>query len=585
MSWGAFFLAGLLAAMVGGVALRRFRLDVGILGVLLALMLAGIISPQEAFSGFAKPATVTVAFLYVVATGIKETGAMNRIGNRILGRAKSPADAQMRLSLPIAALSAFVNNTPVVAVFLPVLAAMARRIRVAPSQLYMPLSFASILGGICTLIGTNTNIVIEGLALEHGGVSLGMFGFARLGVPVALAGLTYILLFGRKLLPVKEERTSSGKAREYMAMMRVRADAPLLGRSVVQANLRNLPGLFLSRIERDDQIIPAVGPNEVLRAGDVLGFVGDLDSVVDLHQIEGLEPALERRPGYSASNRLIEAVISPTSPLIGRSIRESGIRTRYGAVIVAVHRHGHAIEGKLGNVILEAGDTLLLEGPGEFVDQHRNSPEFHLVSALSGSAAPRHERAPVALGLLGLLIVLLSTRVLEPMVSVMLVAALMGVTRCCTAPQARAALDWEVIIVVGAAFGVAHAMRATGLASSLASVLLQAAEPLGPIVLLAGVYVLTAGLTMFLTNIAAAILVFPIAASVGQSAGLSLLPFAACIAIAASCEFSTPIGYQTNLMVMGPGGYRWTDYTRFGGPLTLLCGVVAVALAPIIFGF
>lgn len=582
----ALLLAALLVAMVAGVVARRLRLDVAILGVLLALLVMGVLEPREAFAGYASPAVVMVAFLYVIASGVRETGAMTRLGNRILGRARGELDAQARLVLPVAGLSAFMNNTPIVAMFLPVLASLGRRINVSASRLFMPLSFASILGGTCTLIGTSTNVVIEGLITKNDLGTLGMFGFAKLGLPVTFAGLLYLLVFGRRLLPRGTDHTEPADVRKYMAMVKVRENAPLVGQTLIQANLRNLPGLFLSRIERGDQIIVAVRPEEVLRGGDILGFVGDLNSVVDLHQIDGLEPAHEEvRPKYSSRRRLIEAVVSPTSPLIGRTIKDAEIRTRYGVVIVAVHRHGHRVEGKLGNVILQSGDTLLLEGPEAFLERHKNSTDFHLVSALHGSAAPNHRRAPVAIGLLLLLVVLLGFGVFAPVVSVMLVAALMGVTRCCTAPQARAAVDWQVLIVIGAAFGIAKAMEKTGLAGQLAQVILHTAAPLGPTALLAGVYLLTVLLTAFLTNIAAAILVFPIALSVTSSAGVSFLPFAASIAVAASCEFSTPIGYQTNLMVMGPGGYRWGDYTRFGGPLTIICGLVTVTLAPLLFEF
>ncbi len=543
-----------------------------------------MLEPKEAFAGFASSSVVMIAFLYVVAAGVKETGAATRLGYLILGGARSERGAQARLVVPVAVLSAFMNNTPLVAMFLPVLGGIARRIRVAPSRLFMPLSFATILGGTCTMIGTSTNVVIDGLVKKHGVEGLGMFGFARLGLPVALVGLLYLVLFGRKLLPAGEDFTLGDSVRKYMAMVKVRADAPLVGQTVAQANLRNLPGLYLSRIERGEEIIVAVSPNERLQGGDVLGFVGDLDSVVDLHKVDGLEPAHEEeRPKYSASRRLIEAVVSPASPLIGQTIKDAEIRTRYGAVIIAVHRHGHRVEGKLGSVILKPGDSILLEGPESFLERHRNSPDFTLVSALEGAAAPNHRRAPAAIGLLVLFIVLLSVPSIDPVVAAMLVAALMGVTRCCTAPQARAAVDWQVLIVIGSAYGIATAMEKTGLAGSLAHLILEAAMPFGRTALLASIYLLTLLLTSVLTNTAAAILVFPIALSVTGVSGESFVPFAACIAIAASCEFSTPIGYQTNLMVMGPGGYRWSDFTRFGGPLTIICALVAIALAPLVF--
>jgi di/tricarboxylate transporter len=583
MTVPAIILAAVIVAMIAGVALGRFRIDVAILGALLVLLLAGILDARRAFVGFASPAVITVAFLYVVATGLEETGAMIRIGNRLIGRATSALSVQARIAVPVAALSAFINNTPIVAVFLPVVGGISRRIGVAPSLLFMPLSFAVVLGGTCTLIGTSTNVVIEGLVTNANLAGLGMFGFAKLGVPVTVAGVAYLLLFGRKLLPKGEER-SSEDVRKYMAVVKVSPGAPLAGKTVAEANLRNLPGLFLSRIERGDQVIVAVGPNEKLEGGDILGFVGNLDSVVDLHKIQGLEPAHEEiRPKYRHDLRLIEAVISPMSPLIGRTIKDAEIRTRYGAVIIAVHRHGHRVEGKLGSVVLQAGDTLLLEAPAAFADRHKASVDFHLVSMLEGSAIPRHDRAYVALAILVGLIALLALRVFPAEVSAMLAAAAMGVTRCCTAPQARAKVDWSVLIVIGAAFGLSDAMQSTGLAATASKLVLAIGQPLGAVGLLAAVYLITALLSAFIHRAAAVALVFPIALSVTTAAGYPFTPFAAIMAIAASCEFSTPIGYQTHLMVMGPGGYRWADYTRYGGPLTILCGVVAVGLAPLMF--
>lgn len=596
MTLDAWITAGVLVGMFALLIPGRFGADIVLMGALLTLLVAGVIEPSRAVSGFANTGVITVAMLYVVATAMRETGAMQMLIGRLLGRPKGVREAQFRLVLPVAVSSAFINNTPIVAMFLPVLHQVAKRCQLPASKLYMPLSFASILGGVCTLIGTSTTVLVAGLLAseeiagpEGEPVRLGMFTLTAVGLPIALLGVGYMLLFGRRLLPDRDtpEERSSRTVREYLAPLRVAAGSPIIGKSVEQAGLRHLPGLYLSRIDRMDHTIVAVGPGEIIEAGDVLVFVGALDSLVDVQKIKGIEPVADGESesvGYRPNLRLIEAVLAPSSPLVGQTIRDAQLRSRYGAVVVAVHRQGHRLRGKVGDIRLRPGDTLLLEAPARFAERYRSSPEFHLVSALDDTPTLRHERAWISLTILGLLIVALSAGV-NTMVAAMGAAGLMILTRCCTGPQARAGMDWQVLVVIGAAFGLGEAMQSTGLAAFLSSGLFNLASGTGPWVLLAAVYLATVLFTMVLTNNAAAVLMFPIAMSIAAEGSLNPMPFAIAIAIGASCEFTTPIGYQTNLMVMGPGGYRWLDYTRFGLPLTVLCGVVCVTLAPLVFGF
>lgn len=581
--------------MVGALATGRWAPDIIMMGVLLVLLLFGVLEPGEAIAGFANEGVVTVGMLYILATGLKETGAMNAITDRLLGRPKTERQAQARLVLPVVGMSAFVNNTPIVAMFLPTLASVARRARIAPSKLYMPLSFASILGGVCTLIGTSTNILIDKMVREDGlvgpdgqPVGFGMFTLAKVGLPIAIVGIAYLLLFGRRLLPERGDPVEEvgGDHAGYHATLRVEAGCPIIGKTVEDADLRNLPGVFLARIERGDESIPAVSPKEVIQAGDELVFVGEVASVVELQQIRGLVPAgnSETERSYRPNLRLTEAVVSTNSSLAGSTIRESGIRTRYGAVVIAVRRQGQRLHGRLGDIRLRPGDTLLMEAPRGFADRVARSQEFYLANELGTPAALRHERAWVAMGILLLLVGLITFSSMPVMVAAMLAAGLMVLTRCCTGPQARRGVDFQILVVIGAAFGIAEAMSKTGLAASIGHTIVNAGGSLGPWALLASIYAMTVVFTACMTNNAAAVLMFPIAVAVAGEQGLNPMPFVVGVAIAASCEFSTPIGYQTNLMVMGPGGYKWLDYTRFGGPLTILCGVVCVLLAPIMFG-
>ncbi len=608
MSWQAWLTAAVISGLLVAMASGRAAMDAAVLTAVLVLALAGVLEPGEAVQGFANPGVLTVGFLYVLAAGLSQTGALTMLTSRLLGRPRTPLAAQSRLVLPVAISSAFINNTPIVAMFLPVLAGWARRTGLSPSRLYLPLSYAAILGGACTLIGTSTNVVVAGLARHHDALhpdarigGIGMFTISAVGVPVALAGIAYILLFGRRLLPERiaaelPAGSASTGARIYTTAMRVDAASPVIGKTVEQAGLRRLPGLFLSRIERPSESLIAVSPAQILRAHDLLVFVGNVDSVVDLQRIRGLSPAADETtvsseaPGRRHARKLTEAVISPASPLVGRSVRECAFRTRYEAVIIAVHRHGHRLTGKIGDIVLRPGDTLLIEAEPDFARRHRGSSDFYLVSELEGEATPRHDRAWAAIAILALVVVALSLSgriipglnvpVPAEVVIAMAGAALMVLFRCCSAAQARDAVHWQVLLVIAASMALGVAMEKTGLAASIAGAMASLLDIIGAehsaTAVLAVVYAATWLFTAIMNNNSAGVLMFPIAIRLAERSGLPVLPAVLCVMVAASCEFVSPIGYQTNLMVMGPGGYRLSDYARFGGPLNLVCAAACI---------
>ncbi len=613
MSWQAWFTAAVIAGLLAALASGRAAMDAAVLTAVLILALAGVLEPAEAVRGFANPGVLTVGFLYVLSAGLSQTGALTMLTSRLLGRPRGIVEAQSRLIFPVAVASAFINNTPIVAMFLPVLAGWARRSGLPPSRLYLPLSYAAILGGACTLIGTSTNVVVAGLARQHAAThpgsgleSIGMFTISAVGVPVAAAGLIYILVFGRRLLPerVAAEAPAVAGPRVFTTAMRVDAVSPVIGRTVEQAGLRRLPGLFLSRIERPSESLIAVSPTQVLRAGDLLVFVGNLDSVVDLQRLRGLSPAADEDtgPGEASSPRhgrkLTEAVISPDSPLVGRSIREGAFRTRYEAVIIAVHRHGHRLTGKIGDIVLRPGDTLLIEAEPDFARRHRGSSDFYLVSELEGDATPRHDRAWAAIGVLALVVALLSfsgalvpglgVRMPAEVIVAMGGAALMVLFRCCSAAQARDAVHWQVLLVIAASMALGIAMEKTGLAAHLAGsmsgLLVAMKVQHEPWAVFAVIYAATWLFTAIMNNNSAGVLMFPIAVRLAEQSGVAPVPAVLCVMIAASCEFISPIGYQTNLMVMGPGGYRLSDYVRFGGPLNIVCGIICVIACTLLNG-
>lgn len=592
MTWQAWLTGAVVAGVMAALAGNRLSADVVMLTALAALLVSGVIGPTDAFGGFANEGLLTVAVLYVVVAGLRQSGLVSLAARWLLGSPRSDASAQARVIVPVTAISAFVNNTPLVAVYLPLLSSFAQRHGVAPSRLFLPLSYAAILGGVCTLIGTSTNVVVQGLILDYNrqaGVTpltpFAMFTLSPVGVPVAIAGVIYMLIAGRWALPARAPAFARlDDDRDYTVALAVAPGAAVVGQRLDAAGLRQLSGLFLAHIEREGDVLPAVSPAEVIRAGDVLVFVGVRASVVELHQIRGLEPVVRDPAGTPRhGHRLIEAVITSSSPLVGQTIRDGGFRTRYGGVIVAVHRRGERLQGKLGDIRLRSGDAVLIEGPRGFAVAHEHSLAFQIVTGGEGPELPRHDRAWMAALAFALFVVTSATGVASTLTAAILAAAAMLVLRCTDVSTARQTVDWPVLVVIGAGLGLGRAVERSGLADVLAQRMLEAVAGGGPAAMVAGIYGLTWALTSVLSNTAAAVLVFPVALRAAASAHLPFEPLAIAIAIAASCEFTTPIGYQTNLMVQSPGGYRLSDYLRFGGPLTLICAGVAVTLVTLLY--
>jgi di/tricarboxylate transporter len=494
------------------------------------------------------------------------------------------------------------NNTPLVAAMLPAVIEWAKKLQVPASKLLMPLSFATILGGLCTLIGTSTNVVVAGLmqsSLQAGEIdrSMGFFTLAAVGVPCALAGIVYMVVASRWLLPSREPVMSQlDDPRAYTAEMRVAPKGPIDGRTIEQAGLRHLSGMYLAEVQRDGQVFAAVDPQLKLLGDDQLVFVGVVDSVVELQRIRGLVPAASQvfeLEGPRSGRTLIEAVVSDRCPLLGQSIREARFRTHYNAAVIAVARSGERLKQKIGDIVLQPGDTLLLEAQPAFVQQLRNSRDFFLVSRLDNSASPRYERAGMALAILVGMVVLATAfeqlpffveRGFSMLHAAALAGALMLLTRCCSIEHVRQTMDWQVLIMIAATLGIGSALSSTGLAGDLAQGLVVLAGG-DPVLQLATIYVMTMLLTELLSNTTAVVLAYPIALATAAQLGVDHMPFVVALTIAGSCGFATPIGYQTNLMVYGPGGYRFVDFLRFGGPLNLVVAVVTLLVTPRVFPF
>ena len=606
MPWEAYFVLAIAGGLLVALALQIAAVDLLALAALAVLVAASDLSgvsagdvgprlptPIEAVSGFANEGLITIALLFAMVTGLEMTGGTQLATGWLLGGSKGLRDAQLRLLAPVAIVSAFLNNTPVVAGMIPVTGDLARRIGVSTSRLLLPLSYATILGGTATLMGTSTNLVVSSMFEKRFDaisasfpdlMPLGFFTPAVVGVPAAILGVAYMLIASGRLIPARRPAVSvSDDPRQYTVEVQVEPDGPLVGRTIEKAGLRSLPGLYIAEIQREDGTIAAAKPREQLRASDVLILVGALDSVVDLRKIRGLTAPDDqaRKLEIPAWRRtLVEAVVSPRCSLLNKTIRGGQFRSHFNAAVVAMARGDRRIEGKLGDVRLEAGDVLLLEASPSFLHRCRTSRDFLLVSRVESGGVRRLERGPLAIVIFALVIAAAAFGLVSPMTAAMVGTCAMIALRCCTTTEARRSIDWSVLIVIGSTIGIGKAMETSGAAESIAAGMMTLGGD-SPMMVMVMIYLATALCTELITNVAAATLMFPIAVGTSlalHDAGHSVSPTAMVVVvmIAASASFLTPFGYQTNTMVYTVGGYRPIDYVRFGGPLSLI--VLAVTL-------
>jgi len=567
----------------------RLAVDFALVLCMTALLVSGVLTPNEAFQGFANPALFIIACFYVVSAAIKESGALHWWIMRWLGQRKPVSRAIPRIMWPVALISSVISNTPVVAIFIPLIQDWCRRHNITASKLLIPLSYASILGGTCTLIGTSTNLLVVGMLQGTPEADeLSLFTPALVGLPLVVIGVLYFVVLGHRLLPARQGISeSTPDSREYAVSMRVEEGGALSGMTIADAGLRHLQHSFLSELQSKGHVIPAVGPEEILKDNDILVFVGQPEAVSELRQFRGLVPAegeiLKLDVPYS-SRALIEAVVSPTSNLVGKTVKESTFRTLFGGVILSVSRNGQRISQKVGSIVVRSGDTLLLEAARGFVRRHRYNRDFLLLSRIDDATIPNLSKAPVALGLLGLFIVLVVTGSLSLIAASLLLVIALGATKCISLEFAQRSVDMRLLLAIGASLALGFALQKTGLAGLAAQGIMSLAEG-NPYINLLLLYVVTVIVTELITNNAAAVLMFPLAQSLSLELDASLLPFVMTIMFAASASFLTPFGYQTNLMVQGPGGYQFGDYFRVGILLSLLVGATVVFLVPIVWPF
>jgi di/tricarboxylate transporter len=568
------------------VTLVRGRISpaVVVFGGAVAVLVLGVIGPEDAFSGFSNSAPITVAALYVLAAGIEKTGALTPIMQSTLGDRGWYRRPLIRTLVPTMGASAFLNNTPIVAMLIPQVSAWASRRGVSVSKLLMPVSFAAVLGGLLTVIGTSTNLVVSGQMGSLGLDEIGFFEIGRLGLPIALVGLVAVIVLAPRVLPARRSARAEmeEEGRRFSVEMIVDPGGPIDGKTVEQARLRNLSGLFLASVDRGDTTIAPVRPETVLRGDNRLHFVGSLEKVVDLQEMRGLRSAqLEHVLDLEdPSVRYFEAVVGSRSPLVGSTLRDIGFRSAYQAAVLGIHRSGHLLEGRLGTERIRMGDTLILVSDPGFRDRWRDRADFLLVAEVDGTPPVATSKAWIPVSLLLAVVALAATGVFPILEGALLAAVLLVATRVLTPLEARRAIDIEVIVVIASAFGLAAAMQASGLAGSVANGLVEVFGGFGERGVLLGLVLATMILTELVTNNAAALLMLPIAVSAATASGLDPRGAAIAVAVSASASFLSPIGYQTNMMVYGPGGYRFSDYARLGWVLSLTVVVATVLLVP-----
>lgn len=587
MDWQGWFTVALTVSVLATlITVPRLSTDLVLMGALLLLSITGILKPDEALSGFANTGLMTVAAMFIVAAAIRASGGVDLVVERVLGRPVGPRRALVRLMLPVVSLSAFLNNTPVVATMIPAVSQWARRIKVPSSSLMIPLSYASILGGTITLIGTSTNLVVNGqYQALTGKPGFALFDIAPIGLIVAVAGTLFVVLAAPKLLKVRRSPDETfADTRSFTFEVAVARDGPLVGKTIQQAGLRHLERIYLAEIEREGSVITAVAPEEILRGGDRLVFVGETEAIVDILRINGLVAAVGSKPALERNvpeRRLVEAVVAEHCEVVGHTIRDGRFRDRYGAVVLAVARNGEHIRGRLSSIILAPGDLLLLEARPAVVGRLKQSRDFLLMNVLEHEL-PDHSRAWISWGILGGIIALATSGVLSMLNAALLgVAAMLG-ARCISVSEARRSLDLPVLVTIAASFALGNALEKTGAAEYLGNGIVAAAGS-NAWLLLALAYLSVMVLTELITNNAAAMLMLPVVLAMTQTAGLNDVPYVMAVMMAASASFATPIGYQCNLMVYGPGGYRFSDFLRIGVPMNLLMALVTIVCIPFIW--
>ena len=581
---------GIIVAALALFATEKLRVDLVALMVLLAVGLLRLISPEEVFDGFANPAVITVWAVYIVSGGLFRTGVADAMGRGILrmaGNRETRLIATIMLACGV--ISAFMNNVGATAMLMPAVVGISRQTKVPVSKMLIPLSFSSLLGGTMTLIGTPANILAMGILASAGLSTLGFFEFVPIGIILLTTGVIYMVTIGRRLLPVREGtqgRRDVYRLREYVSEARVSDASPLAGQTLLEARLGQDYDLTVLAIERDGTGRSRIGWDTRIQTGDLLTVEGSADNLVAVREALGLTMEAERKMDVERLEpggiKLIEATLAPNSGLVGRTLRDVRFRDRYGFTALAIWRHGAAITEKLRDVPLLFGDALLLQGSQHRVADLQAGSDFLVLEPLEVEQV-RRNKAPIAVAALVLAVLLVVFAEMHISMAMVIAAVIMILTGCLSIEEAHESIDWRTVFLVAGMLPLGMAMEATGTARYLADIMLGALGDYGAVALLAGTYILAAAVTQAMSNAAAIVLIVPIALDTAQAMGANHITFTMAVVIGAATSFLSPVGHKANVLVFGPGGYRFFDYARVGGILTVILLIVSMIALPILW--
>ena len=606
MNWEIAFVLAILAYAVVSFVLERQPPDQVAVTVLAAVLVGsslpfftGMPTVDQLFQIFASPAPVTIASMFVLSAALEKCGVIEWIASA-LGRLARLGYRRFLLILMIAValISAFINNTPVVMVFLPVVLSLSRTLGVPASKMLIPLSYASIFGGTCTLVGTSTNILASGMLTAQGYEPIGMFEIAWVGLPLLVVGCLYLVTVGHRLLPERETLTSllsDEERKEFLTEAFVQQNSPLVGKTVGQSGLLKGKGVRILELVRENVALPVNPKSTMLQAGDRLVLGCRPSGFAHARSIDGLDLSSTLGLGLEAisahEGSIVEGVIGPRSSLVGQTVQEIAFRQRLRVILMAIHRRGINLREKMDNVTLEGGDLLLMMGTDQAIEGLRRNDDIHLLDHPPTPSRSRRKKTPIVLGTTAAVILLASLNIMPIAATALIgVAVLLG-TGCLNPKEGYASIEWSILILIFGMLGLGMAMSTTGAADLLAHGLIQVAafdfipDAVKPTLVLAVLYLATMVMTETLSNNATVVLMTPVALSLGPSLGVDPRPFVITACLAASASFSTPIGYQTNTYVYGVAGYKFTDFTRVGLPLNLLCFILSVLVIPRIWTF
>ena len=591
-----------LVLVILGVAIvlfasEKIRVDVVSMMVLLALLLTGLLTTEQAFSGFSNPAVITVWAIYIVSASLTHTGIADVIGRHI-GRLAGTGEARLTFVImaTVAVMSAFMNNIGAAAVLLPVTIGLGRNAKIPASKLLIPLAFGSLLGGVTTLIGTPPNLLASDALQEVGLAPFHLFDYTRMGLIILVSSLIYMTFIGRHLLPRYEETLHADpqefnreyQLKDYLAELHVLPESPLIGKTIVESRLGEHYDLTVMGVMRDGRMRLGILPNAHIRADDMLLVKGSEEKMLAIRNEIGvtLIPDQELPEGEWLSDEVsvAELVVSQKAPFIGKSLQNANFRARYGLTVLAIWREEKSISGRLGNVKLKLGDTLLVQGRQERIEEAGNDISFLLLTEHEETAL-RTSKAPLNLIIFVSMITMVGLGWLHISEAAVLGAVLSVITGCLTMDESYKSIEWKSVYLIAGMLPMGIAMEITGTATLLSDQIISLVGSMGPRGIMVGLFVLTTMLTAFMSNAAAAVLVAPIAIQTAFSLGLAPQAFVMGVAIAASNSFVTPIGHQACVLVYGPGGYRFFDFAKVGLPLTVLIWILMTIFLPIFFPF